>query len=105
MPRIMANWSSAVARDRRGGGVTTFTEAVVAARQRVRHAFDAAGPEFIGLLLDVCCFLRGSKTWNATAGARRAPPMWCGAPRPPAPPATTATPRKRAVVNTPPCAP
>src|SRR4051794_25172125 len=40
MPRITANWSSSVARDRRGGGVTTFTEAVVAARQRVRHAFD-----------------------------------------------------------------
>ena len=59
MPRITANWSSSVARDRRGGGVTTFTEAVVAARQRVRHAFDAAGPEFIGLLLDVCCFLKG----------------------------------------------
>jgi hypothetical protein len=59
MPRITANWSSSVARDRRGGGVTTFTEAVVAARQHVRHAFDAAGPEFIGLLLDVCCFLKG----------------------------------------------
>jgi hypothetical protein len=60
MPHITANWSSAVARDRRGGGgVTTFTEAVVAARQRVRHAFEAAGPEFIGLLLDVCCFLKG----------------------------------------------
>src|SRR6478672_6056369 len=41
MPRITANWSSSVARDRRaGGGVATFTEAVVAARQRVRQAFD-----------------------------------------------------------------
>jgi hypothetical protein len=59
MPRVTANWNSAVASDRRGGGVTSFTEAVVAARQRVRHAFDAAGPEFIGLLLDVCCFLKG----------------------------------------------
>lgn len=59
MPRVTANWSSAVARDRRGGGgVATFTETVVAARQHVRHAFDAAGPEFIGLLLDVCCFLK-----------------------------------------------
>jgi hypothetical protein len=60
MPRITANWSSSVAHDRRGGGgVATFTEAVVAARQRVRQALDAAGPEFIGLLLDVCCFLKG----------------------------------------------
>jgi hypothetical protein len=60
MPRITANWSSSVAQDRRaGGGVATFTEAAVAARQRVRQAFDAVGPEFIGLLLDVCCFLKG----------------------------------------------
>src|SRR4051794_31271563 len=42
MPRVTANWNSAVARDR-VGGVATLTEAVVAARQRVRHAFDAAG--------------------------------------------------------------
>ena len=32
---------------------------MMAARQRVRQALDAAGPEFGGLLLDVCCFLKG----------------------------------------------
>jgi hypothetical protein len=36
-----------------------LTETVVAARQRVRHALAAVGPEFAGLLLDVCCFLKG----------------------------------------------
>lgn len=31
----------------------------VAARQRVRLALQACGPEFAGVLMDVCCFLRG----------------------------------------------
>jgi hypothetical protein len=31
---------------------------MIAARQRVRHALDSAGPEFAGLLFDVCCFLK-----------------------------------------------
>ena len=60
MPRTTSNWSAAVADGRRGAGQSaTFTEAVIAARQRVRHALDAVGPELSGLLLDVCCFLKG----------------------------------------------
>lgn len=59
MPRITSNWGAAVADTRRGAASpATFTEAVIAARQRVRHALDAAGPEFAGLLVDVCCFLK-----------------------------------------------
>jgi hypothetical protein len=58
MPRITANWSASVADGRRTAGPTTFTETVIAARQRVRRALDAVGPEFAGVLVDVCCFLK-----------------------------------------------
>lgn len=60
MPRITANWTSAVAQDRRGAGSqsATLADTVVAARQSLRHALDSVGPEFGGLLLDVCCFLK-----------------------------------------------
>ncbi len=59
MPHVTANWTAAVARDgQRGGLATSLTEAVVAARQQVRQALDQVGPEFTGLLVDVCCFLK-----------------------------------------------
>jgi Domain of unknown function (DUF6456) len=61
MPRTTSNWASPIASGRRGAGgerAATFTEAMIAARQRVHRALDAAGPEFGGLLLDVCCFLK-----------------------------------------------
>lgn len=60
MPRTTSNWNAAVADGRRGAaGAGAMTDAVVAARQRVRRALDAVGPEFAGVLLDVCCFLKG----------------------------------------------
>jgi hypothetical protein len=58
MPRITSNWSAAVADGPRGASPATFTEAVTGARQRVRRALDAVGPEFSGLLVDLCCFLK-----------------------------------------------
>jgi len=60
MPRTTSNWASPLSADRRGGNhAGTFTETMIASRQRVRQALDAAGPEFSGLLVDVCCFLKG----------------------------------------------
>lgn len=59
MPRTTSNWHSPISRDRRSdGGGASMTDTMIAARQRVHHALDAVGPEFSGLLLDVCCFLK-----------------------------------------------
>jgi len=60
MPRTTSNWTAAVASGWRsdGGGAAAMTDMVVAARQRVRHALEAVGPEFAGLLVDICCFLK-----------------------------------------------
>ncbi len=58
MPRITSNWSASVATGPPGSSPATFTDTMIGARQRVRTALDAAGPEFAGLLVDVCCFLK-----------------------------------------------
>ncbi|RKE72541.1 DUF6456 domain-containing protein [Pseudorhodoplanes sinuspersici] len=59
MPRTTSNWHAPIAGRRRDGHAGEhMTDHMVAARQRMRHALDAAGPEFSGLLLDVCCFLK-----------------------------------------------
>lgn len=58
MPRTTSNWHASVAGRHRDRSAGNLTERVIAARQRLRHALDAAGPEFSGLLIDVCCFLK-----------------------------------------------
>jgi hypothetical protein len=62
MPRVTANWQAAVtqgARASRDGFAPNVADTIISARQRVRAALDTVGPEFSGLLLDVCCFLKG----------------------------------------------
>lgn len=69
-PRIGANLTSPVAHGRRGGGdnAENFSDIVIAAKERLNHALKAAGPEFSGLLLDVCCFLKGLETVERERG-------------------------------------
>ncbi len=57
-PRMTADWSGLPSASARAGGKATETEAILAARQRFRRALAATGPEFAGLLVDVCCFLK-----------------------------------------------
>lgn len=57
-PRVTSHWGLPTG----GGGsrgAGEMTDLVVASRQRFKLALDACGPEFSGLLMDVCCFLRG----------------------------------------------
>jgi hypothetical protein len=58
-PRVTSNWDRSATRGPQGVPTATFADAAVAARERLRRALDAVGPEFSGLLLDVCCFLKG----------------------------------------------
>ena len=58
LPRVTANWSIALPAGQRGQGAGAATDAALAAQQSVRRALAQVGPEFSGLLLDVCCFLK-----------------------------------------------
>ncbi|MCO5058448.1 MAG: DUF6456 domain-containing protein [Rhizobiaceae bacterium] len=65
MPRLGANWQAVAAGGRRSGGAggqAELTDAAIAARRRVERALDAVGPELAGVLVDVCCFLKGLET-------------------------------------------
>lgn len=57
-PRVTTSWTMPTGKSGFSGGPDP-TDMNVAARQRVRNAMEACGPELSGVLLDVCCFLRG----------------------------------------------
>lgn len=68
MPRLGANWEAAVSGGRRSGGAggqAELTETALSARLRVERALNEVGPELSGVLIDICCFLKGLETVEA----------------------------------------
>lgn len=62
-PTVTSNWSTARLSGGRGpgrpGGLDDLTDRALAARGRVHTALDAVGADLAGVLVDVCCFLKG----------------------------------------------
>jgi hypothetical protein len=62
-PRVTANWSACVPseRGRRSAPANpaALRDEVIAAKERVMRALMAVGPEVSGVLVDICCELKG----------------------------------------------
>jgi hypothetical protein len=62
-PRVTSNWSACAPseRSRRGApsNAATVRDDVIAAKERVLRALMAVGPEVSGVLVDICCELKG----------------------------------------------
>jgi len=77
-PRVTANWSALApsGRSRRGApsDAAGLRDEVIAAKERVMRALKAVGPELAGVLIDICCELKGleeaekSHGWPQRAG-------------------------------------
>jgi hypothetical protein len=61
-PRLGINWEPLGSAGRRAGTAADLADGAIAARMRVERALDAVGPEPSGVLIDVCCFLKGLET-------------------------------------------
>ena len=71
-PRVTANWSAIGPMNRRRrsgmGGSPDILDNVAAARERVSRAMTAVGPELAGVLIDVCCHVKGLEAAERAAG-------------------------------------
>ena len=71
-PRVTINWSSFLS----GGGGTRgapdigpdIRDSVIAAHERVKRALAAVGPDLAGVLIDVCCHLKGLEASEKASG-------------------------------------
>jgi hypothetical protein len=72
-PRVTMSWQAIAPAQRRRSGMAFRSDAdmadhVAAARERVRRALSAVGPELAGVLIDVCCHLKGLEEAEQAAG-------------------------------------
>lgn len=77
-PRVTANWSALAPSDRSRraapSNAASLRDDVIAAKERVTRALKAVGPELAGVLIDVCCELKGledaekNQGWPQRAG-------------------------------------
>jgi hypothetical protein len=58
---VTSNWSALASTDRsrRGAPAPAIRDDVIAAKERVRRALATVGPELSGILVDICCELKG----------------------------------------------
>ena len=74
LPHVTSNWSAQGAGGGFDGAARTYSDLVIAARQRVTRALDAVGADMSGLLIDICGFLKGleqiegERGWPARSG-------------------------------------
>jgi hypothetical protein len=76
--RVTANWSALAPTDRSRrsahSDAASLRDDVIAAKERVRSALEEVGPELSGVLIDICCELKGleeaekSQGWPQRAG-------------------------------------
>ena len=73
-PRVTMSWSAlAPMQRRRRAGMTRsadgdLQDSIAGARERVRRALAVVGPELAGVLIDVCCHLKGLEEAERAAG-------------------------------------
>ncbi len=73
-PRVTMSWSAVSPGQRRRKSGMAFrsdadmSDAIASARERVRRALATVGPELAGILIDVCCHLKGLEDAERAAG-------------------------------------
>ncbi len=62
MPGVTQRWDAQLREKGRRCGAGDLSDSAIDARQRVNAAIKAVGPELAGVLVDICCFLKGLET-------------------------------------------